>query len=29
MSEQQAPPSHGIPESGTVPTYDIPKAFFE
>jgi hypothetical protein len=29
MSEEQAPPSGGIPESNTVPTYQIPKAFFE
>ena len=29
MSEEQAPPTGAIPESGTVPTSDIPKAFFE
>lgn len=29
MAEQEVPPVHGIPESHTVPTYDIPKAFFE
>ena len=29
MSEEQAPPTGAIPESGAVPTYDIPKAFFE
>jgi hypothetical protein len=29
MSEEQAPPTGAIPESNTVPTYQIPKAFFE
>lgn len=29
MSEEQAPPTGGIPESNTVPTYQIPKAFFD